>query len=140
MQQQWLWRVLQLGVLVFLLGCVTETERMPYRRYYDPYQDESVLDELKREFGWRKNTQGVTEAPYTRAARGVKETVTEWFSDEETTPGWKKSLHQLKQAQTEAIRRSQERQEQGQEQGIVEQRTLGEAQRGEEGAGYDNKE
>ena len=102
MQHQWLWRLIQLGVLVFLLGCVTETERMPYRRYYDPYQDESVLDELKREFGWRKNTQGVTEAPYTRAARSVKEGVADWFSDEETTkgtPGWKRSLEQLKQAQ-----------------------------------------
>jgi len=139
MQHQWLWRVLQLGVLVLLLGCVTETERMPYRRYYDPSQEESVLDELKREFGWRKNTQGVTEAPYTRAARSVKETVSEWFSDEEIakgTPEWQKSLRQLKQAQTEAIRRSQEQQEQG----SPEQRTLGEAQRGEEGAGYDNTE
>ena len=139
MQQQWLWRVLQLGVLVFLLGCVTETERMPYRRYYDPSQEESVLDELKREFGWRKNTQGVTEAPYTRAARSVQETVSGWFSDEETakgTPGWKKSLQQLKEAQTEAIRRSQEQQEQG----SIEQRALGETQRVEEGAGYDNKE
>lgn len=139
MQHQWLWRVLQLGVLVFLLGCVTETERMPYRRYYDPQQDESVLDELKREFGWRKNTQGVTEAPYTRAARSAKETVSGWFSDEETakgTPEWKRSLQQLKKAQTEAIRRSQEQQEQG----SIEQRALGEAQRVEEGAGYDNKE
>jgi hypothetical protein len=139
MQHQWLWRVLQLGVLVFLLGCVTETERMPYRRYYDPSQEESVLDELKREFGWRKNTQGVTEAPYTRAARSAKETVSGWFSNEETskgTPEWQKSLQQLKQAQTEAIRRSQEQQEQG----SIEQRTLGEAQRVEEGAGYDNKE
>ena len=139
MQHQRLWRVLQLGVLILLLGCLTETERMPYRRYYDPQQDESVLDELKREFGWRKNTQGVTEAPYTRAARSVKETVGSWFSDEETSkgnPGWQKSLQQLKQAQTEAIRRSQEQQEQG----SIEQRTLGEAQRVEEGAGYDNRE
>jgi hypothetical protein len=139
MQQQWLWLLIQLGVLFFLLGCVTETERMPYRRYYDPYQDESVLDELKREFGWRKNTQGVTEAPYTRAARSVKEGVADWFSDEETTKGtlgWKRSLEQLKQAQTEAIRRSQEQHEQG----GIEQRALGEAQRVEEGAGYDNTE
>jgi hypothetical protein len=143
MQQQWLWRLIQFAVLVLFLGCVTETERMPSHRYYDPQQDESVLDELKREFGWRKNTQGVTEAPYTRAARSVKETVGGWFSDEETakgTPGWKRSLQQLKQAQTEAIRRSQEQQEQGQKQGVVEQRALGEAERVEEGTGYDNKE
>jgi hypothetical protein len=117
MQHQWLWRVLQLGVLIFLQGCVTETERMPHRSYYSPYQEEeSVLDELKREFGWKKNAHGVTEAPYTRAIRSVKETVSEWFSDEEMTsrtPEWQQSLRQLKQAQTEAIRRSQEQQEQG---------------------------
>lgn len=113
MQHQWLWRVLQLGVLVFLPGCVTETERMPYRRYYDPYHEESVLEELKREFGWRKNNQGVIEAPYTRAARGVQETVSEWFSDEELAKGTpEQSFHQLNQEQAEAIRRLQERREQ----------------------------
>jgi hypothetical protein len=113
---------------------------MPYRRYYDPQQDETVLDELKREFGWRKNTQGKMEAPYTRAARSVKETVSDWFSDDEEavsgTAEWQKSFRQLKKEQLEAIRRSQERQEQG----IVEQRTLGDAQRVEEGNGYDNRE
>jgi len=131
MQQQWMWRIIQLGVLIFLLGCVTETQRVPYR-YYDPHQDESVLDELKREFGWRKNAQGKTEAPYTRAARSVKETVSGWFSDEDTAAGnseWQKSFRQFNQAQKEAIRRSQERQEQG----IIEQRTLGDAQRVDEG-------
>ena len=139
MQQQWIWRIIQLGVLVSLLGCVTQTERVPYRPYYDPQQDESVLDELKREFGWRKNARGETEAPYTRAARSVKETVSGWFSDEDTAKGtseWQKSLRQFNQAQKEAIRRSQERQEQG----IIEQRTLGDAQRIEEGDGYDNRE
>lgn len=132
MQHQWMWRIIQFGMLVSLLGCVTETERMPYHRYYDLQQEESVLDELKREFGWRKNTQGKTEAPYTRAARSIKETVSGWFSDEETTAGtpeWQKSFRQLKQEQKEAIRRSQERQEQG----IIEQRTLGDAQRVDEG-------
>jgi hypothetical protein len=137
--QQWMWRVIQLGTLVSLLGCVTETERIPYHRYYNPPPEESVLDELKREFGWRKNARGETEAPYTRAARSVKETVSGWFADEETTTGtsaWQKSFQQLKQEQREAIRRSQERQEQG----IIEQRTLGDAQRVEEGDGYDNRE
>lgn len=116
MQQRWFWRVLQLGGCILLLGCVTETERMPYRQYYSPYQkEESVLDELKREFGWRKNTRGVVEAPYTRAARSVKETVSEWFSDEEMgdrTPEGQLLLRQLKQEQMEAIRRSREQQEQ----------------------------
>lgn len=111
---------------MLLLGCVTETERMPYRQYYGPYQkEESVLDELKREFGWRKNKSGVVEAPYTRAARSVKETVSEWFSDEERgdrIPEGQLSLRQLKQEQMDAIRRSQEQQEQDQiEQGILEQ-------------------
>src|SRR5262245_52173278 len=128
MQQQWLWRLIQFAVLVLFLGCVTETERVPYHRYYNPPQDESVLDELKRECGWRKNPQGITEAPYTRAARSVKETVGGWFSDEETArkgPGWQKSLKQVKQEQLDAIRRLQEQQEQEQERGIVEQRALG---------------
>ncbi len=113
MQYQWPWRVLQLGVLVFSLGCVTETQRVPHRSYYDPYHDESVLDELKREFGWRKNKYGEIEAPYTRAARSVKETASEWFSDEERGRGTpEQSLRQLKQDQEEAIRRLQELQEQ----------------------------
>jgi hypothetical protein len=115
MQYQWSWRVLQLGVLVFLPGCVTQTEIRPYQSYNDPYYDESVLDELKREFGWRKNKWGVMEAPYTRAARSVKETVSEWFSDDEMasgTPEGQQSLHQLKQDQEEANRRLQELQEQ----------------------------
>src|SRR5262245_37660585 len=100
MQRQRLWRVIQFVALITLLGCVTETERLPYRRYYDPQQDETVLDELKREFGWRKNTQGKMEAPYTRAARSVKETVSGWFSDEEETSSgtaeWQKSFRHLK--------------------------------------------
>ena len=132
MRRKWIWRILQLGVFISLLGCVTETERVPYRRYYDPQQDESVLDELKREFGWRKNAQGTMEAPYTRVARSVKETVSSWFSDEGETTGtseWQKSMRQFKQAQAEAIRRSQERQGQG----VIEQRTLGDAQRVDEG-------
>jgi hypothetical protein len=112
---------------------------MPYHRYYSPPEEESVLDELKREFGWRKNAQGKTEAPYTRAARSVKETVSGWFSDEDTAKGipeWQKSFRQFKQDQEDAIRRSQERQEQG----AVEQRTLGDAQRVGEGDQYDNTE
>lgn len=115
MQHQWSWRVLQLAVFVFLPGCVTETERMPYRSYYSPYHEESILDELKREFGWRKNKRGVMEAPYTRAARSVQETASAWFSDEEMergAPEWQQSLDRLNQEQAEAIRRSRERQEQ----------------------------
>jgi hypothetical protein len=116
MQYQWPWRVLQLGVLVFALGCVTETQRMPHRSYYDPYHDESVLDELKREFGWRKNKYGELEAPYTRAARSVKEAASEWFADEERAPeapdDWRDTLNQLNQEQADTIRRPREREEQ----------------------------
>lgn len=112
MQYQWPWRTLQLAGLVFLPSCVTHTESIPYRGY-DPHRDESALDELKREFGWRKNKYGEIEAPYTRAARSVKETASEWFSDEELGRGSAgESLQQLKQDQEEAIRRLQEMQEQ----------------------------
>jgi hypothetical protein len=65
-------------------GCVTRTERIyPYER---APKDESVWEELQREFGWQKRdtTHRSTESPepfYKRAAQGVAETVSGWFSD-----------------------------------------------------------
>jgi len=71
----------------FLLGsgCVTRTERIyPYQRIPE---DESVWEEVQREFGWQKkepsykNTEH-TEPFYKRAIHGVTTTMSGWFSEE----------------------------------------------------------
>ncbi|MBI3247935.1 MAG: hypothetical protein HYZ50_15635 [Deltaproteobacteria bacterium] len=73
------------GLLLFMAGCVTQTERIsPHERIP---QDESVWEELRREFGWGKTqtsrtTEASTEPFYQRAAQGVKATLTEWFRDD----------------------------------------------------------
>jgi hypothetical protein len=65
-------------------GCVTRTERIyPYERIP---KDESVWEELRREFGWQKHDTAhrateSTEPFYKRAARGMAETMSGWFSD-----------------------------------------------------------
>ena len=94
------------------VGCVTHTERIPYHRYYDPPENESVLDELRREFGWQKPPPWVHEEPlYTQAARGVKETVTKWFQEDESTgsrSGGLQTVQEFQRAQNEAIQRLQQ--------------------------------
>jgi hypothetical protein len=82
--------ILQLVVILLigntlLAGCVTQTERI-YPRERIP-ENESVWDEVRREFGWLKNEAApITAQPaepfYKRAARGVKETVSGWFRDD----------------------------------------------------------
>lgn len=107
-------------LLLFLLlstGCVTKTERLPYYRYSDPPRDESVLDELRREFGWQKTPSSMNQEPfYTRAVRSVKNTVSGWFQRDEEVPagmqGGQQSFQQFKQEQEEAIHHLQEQQEQ----------------------------
>ncbi|MBM4257589.1 MAG: hypothetical protein FJ147_17060 [Deltaproteobacteria bacterium] len=98
---------------VFFTGCVTQTERIPYHRYYDPPENESVLDELRREFGWQKPSPWVREEPFfTRAARGMKETVSGWFPKDEsphTLPGQLQTMKEFQKAQQEAIQRLQQR-------------------------------
>ena len=107
------------GLLLFFLGvgCVTTTKKLPDYRYSNPPQDESVLDELRREFGWQKTPFGMNQEPfYTRAARDVKNIVSGWFQHDEGaamgTPEGQPSFRQFKQEQEETIRRLQERQEQ----------------------------
>lgn len=70
--------------LVLLSGCVTRTERIsPYER---GLKDESVWDELRRELGGGNSHATTAESAskpfYTRAARGVKETVSRWFHED----------------------------------------------------------
>ena len=66
--------------LVFLpCACVTQTERLVQRPYAPPAREDSVWEELRAGFG--RDSSG--QAFYTRAARGIKESVAAWFDDEE---------------------------------------------------------
>jgi len=111
MKIYWQWKIV-LWLVVLTAGCVTHTERIPYHRYYDPPENESVLDELRREFGWQKPPPWVHEEPfYKRAAQGVKKTVTGWFQHDESTsilPGKPQTVQEFQKAQNEAIQRLQE--------------------------------
>ena len=66
-------------------GCVTQTERVsPYERD----KDESVWEEIQREFGWQSNSAPAplgqeTKPFYSRAAHKIKETVAGWFADDD---------------------------------------------------------
>lgn len=64
-------------------GCVTQTERIaPYKR---PPKDESVWEELRREFGGRDSQtmrESSSEPFYKRTVRGVKESVSGWFRED----------------------------------------------------------
>lgn len=112
MKANWWWKVsLLLGVLT--VGCVTQTERIPYHRYYDPPENESALDELRREFGWQKPPPWVHEEPfYKQAARGVKETVAGWFKKDESTgslPNGLQTVQEFQRVQKETIQRMQQK-------------------------------
>ena len=66
--------------LVFLpCACVTQTERLSQRPYAPPAREDSVWEELRAGFGRDSSRQ----AFYSRAARGIKESVAAWFDTEE---------------------------------------------------------
>jgi hypothetical protein len=99
-----------LVTLVFMLfgtGCVTQTERVAYRPYAPPPKDESVWEEIQREFGWEQSSSG--EPLYKRTTRGIKEIVAGWFSEEEDTSGkgydWDESRRQYEIRRQHAIQR-----------------------------------
>ncbi len=77
------------GVLLAVLclsACVTQTERVGYYPHARP-EEESVWGELRREFGWQKKPQTVSDEPfYQRATRGVMKTISGWFHKEDTAP------------------------------------------------------
>ena len=92
----WLWVLI--GVL-FSTSCVTQTERLPYHTYTIPPPE--------------------PEPFYQRATRSVKETVTGWFRDDEPSPpkwGGQMTFQEFQEMQAEAIRRSQEKYQQQQNQ------------------------
>lgn len=105
--------LLLLGLLC--VGCVTRTERVPYRPYA-PHKDESIVEELRRELGWNSSS----EPFYTRAARKVKRTVSGWFHEEEPPASAQdvdEARRRFEQRQREAFRRlnEQQAQERGEE-------------------------
>ncbi|MGE0823406.1 MAG: hypothetical protein AB7G75_33370 [Candidatus Binatia bacterium] len=114
MKHCWIGITLVLFVTL-LVGCVTQTERIPYHRYMGPPEEEGMLDELRREFGWQKPPPWVKEEPfYKRAAQGIKNTVSGWFGQEEQPPtplGGRQSLREFQKEQQEAMRRLQEQQQ-----------------------------
>ena len=123
--RQWVWVVL-LPLVLCLSACVTHRERVGYYPHARP-EDESVMDELRREFGWQKTPRHMASEPfYQRAARGVAETVSGWFQADtapteaqklEEPPGQsedarrlEESRRQFEQKHQEALRRLREQQ------------------------------
>jgi hypothetical protein len=113
-----LWAVLLLYML-HTAACVTQTERIGYYPY-DRHEDESVWDELRREFGWQKTPRAMAQAPfYQRTTRGLTETVSGWFRGEddpftgaqEDAHRLEESRQQFEQERQEAFRRLRLRQE-----------------------------
>ena len=83
--------------LVFLpCACVTQTERLSQRPYAPPAREDSVWEELRAGFGRDSSRQ----AFYSRAARGIQESVAAWFDNEEERAD--------KAAQRDAARRQYE--------------------------------
>lgn len=98
-----------------LLSCVTQTERLPYRRYAPPPEDESILDELRREFGWQPSPDG--DPFYKQAARGIKNTVSGWLQSNDDPAAMpqeeqERLRQEFEQQRQEALRRLRERQAQ----------------------------
>jgi hypothetical protein len=101
------------------VACVTQTERVGYYPY-DRREDESVWDELRREFGWQKTPQPVSSEPfYKQTTRGLTETVAGWFRKKdnsftdarENAQALEESRRQFEQERQEAFRRLRLRQE-----------------------------
>lgn len=95
---------------VFMLlgtGCVTQTEQIGYRPYMPPPKDESIWEEIQREFGWEQSSSG--EPLYKRTTRGIKETVSGWFSEEEDPSDkgydWDEARRQYEIRRQQAIQR-----------------------------------
>ncbi|MBI3798395.1 MAG: hypothetical protein HY268_15710 [Deltaproteobacteria bacterium] len=99
--------VLLLAGLCFS-ACVTQTERVGYYPH-TRQEDESVWDEVRREFGWKKTPSPVATEPfYRRATRGVIETISGWFHKEDASPtGAAKKLEEA-HGQSEDARKLEE--------------------------------
>lgn len=102
--------------LISFAGCVTQTERIyPHERIP---QDESVWDEVRREFGGSDSQEVINEFSaepfYRRAARGVKETVSRWFQEDSTRLSEQEiaaDRHRFERKRTRALEQLRDQQE-----------------------------
>ena len=96
---------LALALALLPCACVTQTERLSQRPYAPPATQDSVWEELRAEFG--RDSSG--QAFYTRAARGIKESVAAWFDAEEDradrTAEREEARRQYETERQQAIRR-----------------------------------
>ncbi len=96
-------------------GCVTQTEVVsPYERD----KDESVWEEIQREFGWQSNSAPAppgqeTKPFYSRAAHKIKETVAGWFADDDGKTSEEELManRRFKLRRIEGVERLREQQE-----------------------------
>lgn len=102
--------------LISFAGCVTRTERIyPHERIP---QDESVWDEVRREFGGSDSQEVINkfsaEPFYKRAARGAKETVSRWFQEDSTRLSEQEiaaDRHRFERKRTQALEQLRDQQE-----------------------------
>lgn len=99
--------LLSLFLIRFGTGCVSQTERVGNRPYAPYPKDESVWEEVQREFGWEQSSSG--EPFYKSTAQGIKETVSGWFEEEEDMSGtgynWDAARRQYEIRRQHAIQR-----------------------------------
>ena len=110
--------------MCFVAGCVTQTERIyPHQRIP---RDETVWEELQREFGWQKQAPTYedsqpTDPFYKRAMRGITTTVSGWFRENEIRLSEQEIVEdrrRFNRKREEALRRLQEQQELEQMSGV----------------------
>jgi hypothetical protein len=102
-------------ILLCASACVTQTKRMGYYPYARQ-GDDSIQEELRREFRPTSPRRPSEEPFYKKAVREVKETVSGWFHEEEDTQltdaqKLKASRRQFEQERQEAFRHLHEQQE-----------------------------
>ncbi len=112
--------VIMIHLALVSTGCVTQTERVSP---YEQEKDESVWEELRREFGWQSKTPPpplgqATEPFYSRAGRAITETGSVWFADEEMHVSEKdlavdRARFERKRAEGLSLLRMQQTDEQG---------------------------
>jgi hypothetical protein len=117
------WLLIIALTICFVSGCVTYTEHV-YPQESIP-QDESLWDEIRREFSWRKNeTSSSPKESQTSLYQEMKETVSGWFDNHAEQPDTR---------EIEADRRRFERQRQGALRQLQEQQQLNELKGNKEG-------
>ena len=99
--------VLFAGALLVGSGCVTQTERRPYRPPVAE-NDEDVWTEIRREFGWELSVTPPQQEPfYAGVADGLTARLAEWFTVDDST----EIPLSLREQHEQALRRRFEREQ-----------------------------